>query len=141
MVVRSWENWPRPSLLSALAAAKSSLSQSHSSVVAALKKKKKRLNFQSIKLPFLQPFVNITFIEIYGILCRLFTELCSCYSINASYYKRCIIEPSTDLSLTDPERAALRDTIKGPISRIVHFSTHFIIKQEDARSNGWNICT
>lgn len=37
MAVRSWENWLRPSSLSALAAAKSSLSQSHSSTVAALR--------------------------------------------------------------------------------------------------------
>lgn len=37
MAVRSWENRLRPSSLSALAAAKSSLSQSHSSTVAALR--------------------------------------------------------------------------------------------------------
>lgn len=37
IAVRSWENWLRPSSLSALAAAKSSLSQSHSSTVAALR--------------------------------------------------------------------------------------------------------
>lgn len=37
MAVRSWENWLRPSSLSTLAAAKSSLSQSHSSTVAALR--------------------------------------------------------------------------------------------------------
>lgn len=39
MAVRSWENWFRPSSLSALAAAKSSLSQSHSSTVAALRER------------------------------------------------------------------------------------------------------
>lgn len=36
IAVRSWKNWFRPSLLSALAAAKSNLSQSHSSTAAAL---------------------------------------------------------------------------------------------------------
>lgn len=36
IAVRSWKNWFRPSLLSALAAAKSNLSQSHSSMAAAL---------------------------------------------------------------------------------------------------------
>lgn len=38
-------------------------------------------------------------------------------------------------------KCALHDVIKGPISRILHFNTHFIIKQEDARSNGRNIGT
>lgn len=37
MMIRSWANWFRPSLLSALAATKSSLSQSHSSVATFLR--------------------------------------------------------------------------------------------------------